>query len=102
MIHLQTLGHSQTEFHKYLSKPLPGDKPINLLNGSPKPNKEQRSKDENEKIECEDEDADVAMEDRVKKPKGESSNELAVMSSQCCFLPIEKGEETTFNVALYN
>merc|ERR1712113_910491 len=30
------------------------------------------------------------------------SDKHVIMSSQCCFLPIEKGKETKFNVALFN
>merc|ERR1712113_307297 len=30
------------------------------------------------------------------------SDKHVIMSSQCCFLPIEKGKETKFNVAIYN
>merc|ERR1719242_1816944 len=33
---------------------------------------------------------------------GKQSDSHMVMSSQCCFLPIEKGKETKFSVALFN
>eukprot|EP00485_Elphidium_margaritaceum_P008065 CAMPEP_0202702160 /NCGR_PEP_ID=MMETSP1385-20130828/15183_1 /ASSEMBLY_ACC=CAM_ASM_000861 /TAXON_ID=933848 /ORGANISM="Elphidium margaritaceum" /LENGTH=611 /DNA_ID=CAMNT_0049359753 /DNA_START=51 /DNA_END=1886 /DNA_ORIENTATION=+ len=35
-------------------------------------------------------------------PFAKQSDKHVIMSSQCCFLPIEKGKETRFNVALFN
>lgn len=32
----------------------------------------------------------------------QQTDKHVIMSSQCCFLPIEKGKETRFNVALFN
>jgi hypothetical protein len=38
----------------------------------------------------------------AKDASSKQSDTHVIMSSQCCFLPIETGKETTFNVALYN
>ncbi len=38
----------------------------------------------------------------VTDPNAKQKDTHVIMSSQCCFLPIEKGKETKFNIALYN
>jgi len=38
----------------------------------------------------------------AKELLGKQTDKHVIMSSQCCFLPIEKGKETKFSVALFN
>jgi len=38
----------------------------------------------------------------AKELLGKQTDQHVIMSSQCCFLPIEKGKETKFSVALFN